>query len=284
MKRNFDVDAASKAQKSEQRPTPAESQLRAKIHPHAATFPRHTHDYFELEIVADGKGQHNLNGTFYPLSRGSFYFITPADYHEFSVKDGEEMTIWNVSFDENYLDAKMRYEVAEGSFLPAVLSEEELAYIETLFILLTKECERKENSCTVSLLDALLCLLRRTSRLQNEEKTKQGSPEIQRALAYLQEHFLEAPDLKTVAAFIGFHPAYFSALFKKALGIGYTEYLNHLRIAYAKSLLARGGSVSEVCFTCGFGSLSNFQHTFRKNVLMTPSEYKKQRRNASHPL
>ena len=280
MKRTFDTDSCSPYKRIEVTSTSG-TKLRADVHLNCATFPRHTHDYFEIEIVAEGEGIHILNGKSYELKRGSFYLVTPTDYHEFFVEKGKEMTIWNVSFDENFLDARMRYEVASNTFLPAVLAEEELAYVKTLFELLCREYKRTEEACTVSLLDCLLCLLRRTSREQNANNLLKDSADVERALAYLQEHFLDGPDLKTAASSVGFHPAYFSTLFKRALGIGYTEYLNHLRIAYAKSLLARGASVSEACFGCGFASLSNFQHTFKKFVLMTPSEYKREHRAAT---
>jgi len=37
----------------------------------------HWHDYFEIEIVLDGTGTHQYNGTNYPLSEGCAYLLTP---------------------------------------------------------------------------------------------------------------------------------------------------------------------------------------------------------------
>ena len=91
----------------------------------------------------------------------------------------------------------------------------------------------------------------------------------------MEMHFAEKITLDDVAAEAGYHPTYFSELFKKVTGETYIDMLTRLRLGHAKSMLANGFSVSDACFGSGFGSLSNFLELFKRNCKITPSEYRK---------
>ena len=98
---------------------------------------------------------------------------------------------------------------------------------------------------------------------------------IGKAIFYLELHFREDVSLKKLADISGFNTTYFSELFRNVTGENFSERLATLRINYAKSLLKKGFPVTEVCFSSGFGSLSNFLTTFKKKCNISPSEYKK---------
>ena len=91
----------------------------------------------------------------------------------------------------------------------------------------------------------------------------------------MELHFREDISLASIAAEVGYHPAYFSELFKRTTGETFMESLTKLRIGYARSMLLSGFSVSDACFLSGFGSLSNFLEMFKRNCKITPSEYRK---------
>lgn len=95
------------------------------------------------------------------------------------------------------------------------------------------------------------------------------------ALYYIYVHFREALLLKTTADYVGLAPEYFSSLFKKEIGRNYTEYLTGLKLDFAYQTLKSGFSVAEVCFLSGFGSVPNFNSTFKCIKGMTPSDYRK---------
>lgn len=100
--------------------------------------------------------------------------------------------------------------------------------------------------------------------------------EIRKAKEYIALNYAD-PELRLVAiaAHAGLSPAHFSHVFKQAVGMSLTRYLQGVRVLEAKSLLDRTGkSVSEICFACGFNSLSNFIRVFRMHTSATPGEYK----------
>lgn len=64
--------------------------------------------------------------------------------------------------------------------------------------------------------------------------------------------------------FMAMDEAYFCRYFKKATGMSYTQYVNHIRIDNATKMLKEGSlSVTDVAIACGFGSIRHFNKTFK---------------------
>lgn len=62
-------------------------------------------------------------------------------------------------------------------------------------------------------------------------------PSIQKAVTYIEENYRSPITRSELARLAGFHTSYFSTLFAKKLGWGYSEYLNRVRIDRAKEHL-----------------------------------------------
>ena len=55
----------------------------------------------------------------------------------------------------------------------------------------------------------------------------------------------------------------------------FTEFVNQYRVNQAKNLLLLDNTVTEVCFACGFESLSYFNRIFKKITGENPLQFKK---------
>jgi len=109
-----------------------------------------------------------------------------------------------------------------------------------------------------------------------EEKAEQESRPITLAKKYIQEHFEEPLRLEDVSEMVGFNATYFSSLFKKETGQGFADYLAHVRIERAKSLLMNDdSSVMDVCEMVGYKDLKYFSRLFKKITGISPSDYRK---------
>jgi AraC-like DNA-binding protein/ligand-binding sensor protein len=100
--------------------------------------------------------------------------------------------------------------------------------------------------------------------------------ELRRAKAYVAEHFAD-PDLglTETATYAGLSPAHFSHVFKAGVGVSFTRHVRRVRLDAAKRLLSQTeASVSEVCFACGFNSLTHFIRVFRALEKTTPGAYR----------
>lgn len=227
----------------------------------ASSFPLHAHDYFEIEIVLSGRGLHRLGDQEYPLSRGSVYILSPADFHAVTVL--EEMELWNIAFDETLLPPEQAEAIFSRSHpFFCQLSEKELCKFDTAALLLSQE-EQQVRPLIGYLLAALM-----------PPAAPQPAPSpIRKALLYIETHFRENPSLAQAAEQACLSPVYFGALFKKETGETYLRYLNARKVRCATMLLESGMSVSEACFASGFGSLSGFLYTFKQIAGCTPEAY-----------
>ena len=155
-----------------------------------------------------------------------------------------------------------------------VFDPAEYARIVNISRVLEHECGI-DGDCSRSLLKYVIrCLLRKNS-VNQLDPNERFLRDIRRAIIYMQLHFREDVDLSRVATEAGYTPTYFSKLFKRTTGKSYIEMLTKYRLGYARTLLANGFSVADACFSSGFGSLTNFQETFRNKYNQSPSEYKK---------
>lgn len=127
---------------------------------------------------------------------------------------------------------------------------------------------------------ALFDCLRRFQNEQIEQllsrKENEAIRPIRTAKQYIQQHFHEPITLEDVCAATGFSVSYFSTLFKKETGEGFSKYLTRIRIEQAKTLLQDTGlSVAEICERVGYNDLKHFTVTFKKATNLNPGQYRK---------
>ena len=102
---------------------------------------------------------------------------------------------------------------------------------------------------------------------------------LEMILNYVDNHYRESSmTLSSVASIFAYTENYFSSIFKKQMRMGFNQYVNHLRIAYALRMIEDGcGSVREIASESGFSDALYFSKVFKKKVGVTPSEKIKQR-------
>lgn len=98
---------------------------------------------------------------------------------------------------------------------------------------------------------------------------------IRNAKEYIESNYSKDLILDDVSKEFQISPYYFSKLFKKRTGNTFIEYLTMIRIEKAKQLLRNTTkSMKEICMEIGYSDANYFSRTFKKNVGVTPSEYK----------
>ncbi len=100
---------------------------------------------------------------------------------------------------------------------------------------------------------------------------------VMRAVRYIELHYAENLTLAQVARNVYLSPSYLSTLFRKTMGLPFSEYLTNVRISEAKRQLSRGWeSVTEVAYAVGFDSQSYFSKVFRRVTGVSPSDFQRQ--------
>ncbi|MDF3000058.1 MAG: DNA-binding response regulator [Bacillota bacterium] len=116
--------------------------------------------------------------------------------------------------------------------------------------------------------------------LRQDEKTAESKPErqyfIEESLKFIKEHFRERLTLETVASKVFVNPKYFSHVFKREMGVAFTEYVIGLKIEYACKLLETTNyHAYRISIECGFSDPSYFNRVFCAQMNMTPQTYRK---------
>ncbi|MBI0576158.1 helix-turn-helix domain-containing protein [Neobacillus cucumis] len=98
---------------------------------------------------------------------------------------------------------------------------------------------------------------------------------IQKAMEYIEQHYLEQITLEKVSSHVHLSPTYFSRIFKSATGTNFVEYITYLRIEKAKELLKDlNYTVYQIAFEVGYSNSHYFSRVFKTLVGKTPSEYR----------
>lgn len=115
-----------------------------------------------------------------------------------------------------------------------------------------------------------------TTTINNFESKDEPQHFIKEAITFIDEYFTEKLTLETVASKVFMNPKYFSHVFKKEMGISFTEYIIQLRIKHACMLLRTTTYTAyRISSECGFSDASYFNRVFCSQMNMTPQTYRK---------
>ena len=234
----------------------------------------HWHNYYDISLITQGKGIHHLNGKDYEISEGSIIFTRPTDMHRFETID--EIESVSVHFTDDAVSDKYKT-LLEFINSMKILDKSETEIVKAYAMAIIKSQENlkvnPKNEIELDLVQRNFELLLLTVGRNFNVTPQQANNKVVQALKYINVHFREPLTLDNVAKQFNYTPSYFSTWFKHNTDYSFTEYLNSLRISYAITLLKRGYSVTDSCFTSGFGSLSRFNFCFKQKTGKTPREY-----------
>ncbi|MBR5472942.1 MAG: helix-turn-helix transcriptional regulator [Clostridia bacterium] len=238
-------------------------------------FAPHWHDYFELEFILDGCGEHIYNNTKYTLSRGSIYLMSFYDFHELTAKT--DMNVLKLQFNENVLPNGLNdfLFLSRNRFCCAV-DENETMHIIKLFDILKRE-ENGAGLFSEMLIKNLIAeIIITVIRNSAQDENTVVPTLLQNAVAYIHNNFREQITLNGLARYCNVTPNYLGAQFSKKMGISFSDYLNTVRLRYACNLLdGTNLSCKEIAFACGYNSVEHFVYTFKKKLNCTPIGYRK---------
>jgi AraC-like DNA-binding protein len=233
----------------------------------------HLHHHIEFFYLTDGETEVTIDGEKYLARAGDIAMVFPNQIHAFD--DIGEIKGYIViaspevfsSFSEIFKNFKLKN---------PVITVENKNEIESLF---KKTCKAdKENSLyskakMTGYLTVILSLI-----LENEELSKEIEVDLsslKKILYYCDTHYAEPLSLSVLEKKLGFNRYYISHVFYDKIGIGFSDYINLLRINAAKSKLRHSDDrITDIALDSGFVSIRTFNRQFISLVGMTPNEYR----------
>ena len=253
------------------------------------TYPIHKHEVFELNYVENGEGVLRIVGdSSETIGNRELVLITSPDLEHVWAQGSchseeiREITIqFFFYFDSSnsifnrtpLLPIKHLFEKARKgvAFTPEAIDE--------VYPLLNTLSTKKDKFYSVidfltilyklSLADGTRELATSSFAKVNEDS---DSRRILKVKDYISKHFTEEIRL---AELVGMSPTSFSRFFKLRSGKTLSDYIVEKRLGVAaRQLVDTTNSISEICYDCGFNTLSNFNRLFRKHKGCSPREFR----------
>ena len=100
---------------------------------------------------------------------------------------------------------------------------------------------------------------------------------VRQAVAYIDENFFEELTLDFFAKKYNVEGSYFSRMFRQEIGENFVLYLTRRRLEKAKEYIRTDeANLTEIAFMVGYADYSYFNRVFKKNVGISPREYRNQ--------
>lgn len=102
-----------------------------------------------------------------------------------------------------------------------------------------------------------------------------ASRRVQTIKDYIDRHYAEEIRMETLGNLISMTPNAVSRFFKQRTNRSVSDYVNDVRMGYASSLLVDSmKTITEICYECGFNTISNFNRIFKSRKGCTPTEFR----------
>ncbi|CAH1214942.1 HTH-type transcriptional activator RhaR [Paenibacillus plantiphilus] len=228
-----------------------------------------------LLFVMEGRGDIHIDGESHPLEVGRVYCAAPGHLLQFrNVPEHSLVRAYRIEFERfglmehssvHRLFRKPGFHLDSGEIRVAEPNRA-MALAEEMMSLGIEEANLLENRFR-QLLEELLG--RKSGHADVRTTTK-----IQEAILYMKEYYAGKITRDLMAGMLKLNPEYFSVLFKKEMGVGFSEYLNRLRVEKAKELLflsTRG--VHEIALEVGYTDGFYFSRKFKELAGETPTAF-----------
>lgn len=264
----------------------------ADRHKQVMDYPIHHHNVMELNFVENAAGCRRIVGdSSEVIDDIDLVLITSPDLehvweqHECRSEDIHEVTVqFNIDFESE--NTAFRTNPFKSIYKMMERAKHGLAFsrpaIMTVYNRLTHLSVIEESFFTAQ---ELLYILYELSKFDDARELSSSSyakvhvdSESRRVLNvknYIDQHYKDEIRLEQLADLIGMTPTAFSRYFKHRTGKTLSEYILDIRLGYAaRRLVDTTDTVAEICYCCGFNTLSNFNRQFRKRKGCSPTEFR----------
>jgi len=255
------------------------------------TYPMHCHAEYELNFIEHGKGVRRTIGD----------SVETIDDYDMVLITGHELEhVWEQGDCTSEDIHEITIQFSSDLFNETLLNKNQFRTIQTM--LENAKCGMKFSMSTImkvytrltefahtepsfrsfiSLLEILYELsladdsvvLSSTSFAKIE--TQSESRRVQKVQNYVRDHYNEEIRLNDLAKMVGMAPVAFSRFFRQRTGRTLSDYIIEQRLGHASRLLVDSTqTIAEICFDCGFNTLSNFNRLFKRSKGCTPKDFR----------
>ena len=236
--------------------------------PNNDDFYFHIHDKCEIYYFVSGAAEYLVEGSVYPLSRGSMLIMRPAESHRVKILGQETYERYAVNFPLSIFDSFDPKRTLMRPFTDRPLGKRNHYTPDITQKLFADMCsdsldiyDRKVKMMT-ALVILFNCIDRGFSKTapRHEEKTTVA----EEIVGYINSHLFDNMSLDSLAAQFYLSRSQFGRIFRQATGASPWDYIIAKRLIAANEMIANGSSATNAADCCGFGDYSCFYRAYVK--------------------
>ncbi|CAM3286856.1 AraC family transcriptional regulator [Paenibacillus lupini] len=253
--------------------------------------PYHAHDFIEFSYVAEGSGFHHIGQDTFPIHKGMLFVIPIGAAHVFRPATTERTSkppvVYNCLFDQHLLGQLSAFlEQPVQEHLTSLVSHASSYYsvfdhdgaIEGIMLELYQEMSENRIGSKTMLYALLNQLIVTVYRRKFEEKDKRlpESEGFHLVMDYMEQNYNRAVTLSELSRVSGWSSRQLQRLFTKYTDQTFGTFLQSLRIRKSCELLRSSSQkIAIIAELVGYTSIDSFNIAFKKNVGLTPTDYRK---------
>ncbi|MBP3196252.1 MAG: helix-turn-helix domain-containing protein [Butyrivibrio sp.] len=246
----------------------------------------HIHDCYEVYFSISGGKQFLIDNQVYDIAPGDLFLINQYDSHYLTQIDKElheRIVIMidpeymrSISTEETNLDACFQNRSDHFSHKVSLTQEQQGRFLYFINKLVTSNGYGHDLLERATFTELFVMINKIVADRENKTETEKPSTyneQVDSILSYINNNIQYPVSIGDLSKHFYISESYICRIFKAATGTTINKYMTARRISIAKSLLAEGIGVSEVCERCGFSDYSNFLKSFTKSVGISPKKY-----------
>ena len=255
----------------------------------------HGHDYLEFSYITSGSMEHWIDEQRSVLNVGDYYIVDHGTVHSYRRISQEPLEVVNFLFYPEFLDRTLagcrRFADILNSYLLRFSDKtlrttptgktfhDEDGQLRNLVSALIREYMEKKQGYNEYARCLFVEMLILTLRNISSDRQQLRKSDIILAISdYIKKNYASHIRLSELAKKHNYSVSYLSKKFYQEMGVGFSDYLQHIRIEQSCRLLEnRSLRICEVATAVGYENLKFFNQVFRHTLGMTPREFRRTR-------
>ncbi len=253
--------------------------------------PPHYHEYIEILYAVKGNFEVALNGEIMAMPEKSMFIINAGEPHVTKSNSEEDRWLLCIKFmpqvlfssEQSATELEQVFQYIfeqfgkQRMFPKALLNGTSLPYaFNNVIEEMSEEPFGYELGIRAEVMRIFLWIIRYWNENEPEFSIDvAGNTEIiSKIRGYVNEHYQDAT-LQSAAEHCGLSYSYISRVFKKYMNMGFSNYVNFVRLNKSVELFATDLSITEIAMAVGFSSTSYYIQAFKKAKNISPSKFRK---------
>ncbi len=257
------------------------------------TFPAinlHWHPEIEMNLIVKGKAEVSINFESYIVSEGDIVIINKDDVHGFFRHESTDFNCKAVIFHLDFIGGKTTDDIFMEFISPLANREKQFiniinntlpiyeklrSQLEEIFEIYDKKQPYYKILLKSEILNVMY-LLFSSEAVRNRNVSSKKNTSLKAAIDFITQNYNRHISAEETAAIAGYSKYHFLRIFKEAVGMEFSRYVNRVRFDHAAVLLKESNlSVTDIALATGFSDSAYFTRKFKEEFHTTPLVFRK---------